>query len=261
MTYVTYFYHIQMSLFFLTKNEEKVFFATSSLGLSVTDIAKKARVGRTSTQKALESLEKMGLVCGKKVRYKNRHLYTKTDDNTINDIVESIRASLLGRSLVKKYGITLSPSCKVNVFKGKNGIIETLERVLSIRVNERIYGTQGPDGVSSWIEYLGKEEILRLHSIIKKNQLIMIGFRAESIKQKFKHEKEVMGSYKGRLSQTHALPDEFLQEKFSLYIFRDTVLFIDLQNEVAVEVADIIVASGLVKLIRFILSKTERDRI
>lgn len=251
--------HSAMSLFFLTRNEEKVYFATGDTQESVTEIARKVKIPRTSAEKALKNLEKLGLVVGRKVREKNKHVYLRADQNSVNALVEDFRASLLGKNKAEKMVCKKDEQHKVTIFSGREGIIESLYHMLSIRVNERVYGIQGSDALKSWLAYLGEEEVVRLHNVIKENKLIMVGVRSSAVKKDVLTKMHIRQTYKGRLAQTHAIPDEFFQDKLSIYVFRDTLLFINLQEEVAFEVVDKVVVSGILKLIRFILTKTDRD--
>lgn len=248
-----------MSIFFFTKNEEKIFVTISSQYESVTSISRRAKVSRTSTEKALKNLQKIGLVTGRKVREKNKHLYAKVDSVVINKSLETIRAKLLGNEIINKFGVTLSPKSSVYAYSGKSGIIECIEHALSIRTNERIYTLQGPHALSIWGSYLGEKKVIQIHEIIKKNELIICGVRSQSTKQEIFKGPKLKESFRNRLSQVHAVPDSFFEEKAFMYVFRNTVLFIELETETAVEISDQLIASSFLKIIRFLLSKTERD--
>ncbi len=251
-----------MSLFFFTKNEEKVFFSITEVPQSVTAIALAANVPRTSTEKVLRKLSRIGFVVGRKVRGKNKHEYSKVPTQELNDIIETARIALLKKSHVEKLGIKYSEYCGATIYSGREGIMESLVHLLSIRENERIYGLQGADALASWSTYIGEEQIVKLHSIIKENKLILVALRSANLKSEVERRSvKVKESFRGRLSQIHSIPDKFFQEKLSIYVFRDTLLFIDLKTETAIEIINKPVATSILKLISFILTKTERDTL
>ncbi len=251
-----------MGLYFFTKNEQKVFLILTDKPESVTCLAKNAKVPRTSTEKVLKRLVFLGFAIGKKVHNKKRHLYSRASLQSINEIVESFRLDLLGSKVINKIGVKVSEECLVNIYSGREGIINSLKHMLSIRSHERVYGVQGADSLADWVQYLGEKEVVNLHSIIKQNNIIIVSLRSGKLKKEVADKnRKIKESFKDRLSQSHSIPDKFFHEKLSIYVFKDTILFIDLKSETAIELVHKPSASGFLKLINFVLTKTDRDNL
>lgn len=246
-------------MFFLTKLERKVFFSLSDSFESVTAIASRAKEPRTSVAKALKSLEAIGFVSGKKVRDKNRHVYRREEMRKINESFEQIRSDILGKLAAEKTSLTFGEGVVVTAYSGREGVLEALYDMLALKKNERVYVIQGHDAAQAWVDFLGKEEVIKLQEKIKENELIMVSVRGENFKHHVRHHEDIVKTYLGRLSNAHVIPDKFFQEGVSVYSFKTSILFVDTKLRAAVYISNKNIALSLQKMIHFILEVTNRD--
>ncbi len=248
-----------MSLFFFTIIQEKVFWKVTDVPVSVTEIAEKARLPRTSVAKALDKLESLGLVASRKVRDKNRHLYVRSSKEEIQKIVDGFKASLFEKGEVKEKNFSLHNEESTSMYYGKESIFSVVSEMIELRKNERLYIVQGKDAPLSWVTFLGEKDILEIHKITKENEVIIVSLRGDSFKKEILDRASLKKSYEGRVSSTFSMPDEFFEEKTSLYATRGFVLFINLKKEYAFKIEDKALSAVVIKLLQFILKKTNRD--
>ena len=224
-----------MSLFFFTIIQEKVFWKVTDIPVS------------------------LGLVASRKVRDKNRHLYVRASKEEIQKIVDGFKASLFAKGEVKERNFSLHNEESASMYYGKEAIFSVVSEMIELRKNERLYVVQGKDAPLSWTTFLGEREILEIHKITKENEVIIVSVRGESFKKEIMEREAIKKSYEGRVSSTFSIPDEFFEEKTSLYATRGFILFINLKKEYAFKIEDKALSSVVIKLLHFILKKTNRD--
>lgn len=249
-----------MSLFFLTKIQEKVFWSLGEGPISVTDLAKQIKVPRTTVAKALVMLKDIGLATSRKVREKNRHLYERAKQEDINNQIESLRSELFNSDTTEsKKTFSLDSEESLGVYTGKKGVYSAMQAFLTLRKGERVYVAQGKDAVESWTSFLGEEKILQIHENVRENKTIVVGIRSEGIKNEVFLRKNLQKSFEGRIASSHAIPDEFFEEKTSLYVSRGLLLFVNLKKGHAIRIDDKLFSQVLIKLFQFIIKRANRD--
>lgn len=250
-----------MSIFFLTKIEDKVFRILPADFVSVTSIAMLAKVPRTSAFKALVKLEELQLVQSKKIRLKNQHLFKRQTIEEINTIFESIRESLLhDGGYTKDVLVNDHSENSIYFFKGKQNIILTLDKMLTLEKGERIYTVQASGVLEDWIKYLGEKEVVLVHKKLVDKGLILVSVQGDKLLKEYKYAEEIKESFKGRLNLVHTISDEFLERNTALYVYRSTILFINIEKLEGTQIENKQFASALKKIITFISQKIERSR-
>lgn len=248
------------NIFFLTTLEEKVFLALSDEQNSVTCIASFAKVPRTSAFKALQKLEVLGLVKSKKIRLKNQHTYTRVSDGELLEKFELIKKKIL-KSKEKVASLKIDDSSSVSVYVGKEIVIERLRAMMSQDRGGRIYTLQASGTTKEWIHAIGEEAVLDIHTLFKEKELIVVGIQGEAYSHHIKkYAKKVVESFKERLDDLHIIPDEFLEQKTALYIYKSTILFINIEEYQALEVHSSSLSKVLKKMLLFMSLKSPRVR-
>lgn len=248
-----------MSFFFLTDIQEKVFRSVTEAFSSVTEIAHHAKMPRTSVAKALERLESIGLVHSRKVREKNKHLYSRVTSEEVDEKIENLKSSIFEKEKTLKKSISFFGEQPISFFSGREGILSTIHDIISSRKNQKVYVVQGKDAAESWVSYLGNEEVLALHRKIVENELIVVSVRGDGLKGEIEHREHIKKSYTGRVMRVHAIPDSFFQEKTSVYAFRNTLLFVNLKKEYAIKINDYDIAQSFIKMINYVLDESKRE--
>lgn len=248
------------SIFFLTTLEEKVFLALSDELNSVTSIAISAKVPRTSAFKALQKLEALGLTKSKKVRLKNQHAYTRVSDGELLEKLELIKKKVLRRK-EKIASIKIDHDSLVSVYTGKEVVVERLRIMMSQDRGGRIYTLQASGTTKEWINAIGEEAVLGIHTLFKEKELIVVGIQGEAYSHHIKkYTKKVVDSFKERLDDLHIIPDEFLEQKTALYIYKSVILFVDIEKYQVLEVHSHTLSKVLKKMLLFMSLKSPRVR-
>lgn len=248
------------SIFFLTSLEEKVFLSTQEDFLSVTQIALCASAPRTSTFKALQKLETLGLVHSKKVRLKNQHTYSRASDDEIIKRLDLVKKKITSKK-DDSTPLHLDKSLFVNVYSGKGSISERLIAMMSQEKGGRIYTLQSSGTGKAWIGRLDEDVLLRIQTLFKERGLIVVGILGASYSDSIKkYKKNLTETLKGRLDDTHIIPDNFLEDKTALYVYKSVTLFVDIEKLHAVEIHNQLFSRVLKKMILYMSNKSPRVR-
>lgn len=235
-----------MAIFFLTSIQEKVFRAVEQEPYSVTDIARKSKLPRTSVAKALVALEKIQFVKSRKIREKNRRVYMRS---SIEDIEGQIKhfESILFDTHHKKDTLPFSEESFVRVESGERAIYEALYNLVSYRKNERIYILQHKNTPKDFIELLGIDGVAAINTKASENGLILISVRGGDMDSYIESVPLLKQSYKNRITKTHTVADVFFEEKTSLYATRGSLLFVNLRDKTVIHLNDKALSSALIK--------------
>ena len=230
--------------------------------MSVTGIAHLAKVPRTSAFKALQKLKVIAFVESKKIRLKNQHLYKRVQESQIGDAIDYIKKDILKLTLPQAEESLHSNNKDFPVvyLSGKNTITASLIKMMSMEKGERIFTIQASGTTKEWIKKIGEENVLQIHKLFKDNGLIVVSVQGNKSPKDFGYSKEVLESFRGRLNDSHIVIDDFFENKTSLYVYRSTVLFVDLTNLVGIEIRNKLFSNVLKKIIYFMSHKTERVR-
>jgi predicted transcriptional regulator len=248
------------SVFFLTKNQERVFQVLTHTGESVTAISLRAKLPRTSVYKALTTLERLGLVHGRKVREKNKHLYFRLGVDSIIKKADEAKNTLLGKAYQGSVSILHKENSSMAIHKGKDVILAAIYKIISLHKGERVHVIQGTNTPHEWNKVIGREEAIKINNTFNKNGLLWIGLRSESFIKEFK--KNLLDKdYKGRVGDVHVLPDQYFEEGVATYLFKGTLLFIDLENVIAIEINDKKIVNLFKKIFLYVLKVTPREHV
>lgn len=227
---------------------------------SVTSIALRANLPRTSAAKALVFLESIGLVHSRKVREKNRHVYFRATVEEIIKKTDEAKTALLGKKYKGSLGVPYGENSSVVVHNGKDAILAIIYKIISLHAGERVHILQGTNTADAWNKVIGLEEALKINDTFNKNGILWVGLRSDSFIKELK-KKTLDASYKGRIGNIHVLPDMYFEESTAAYIFKGTILFVDLVNVVAIEINDKKIVSIFKKVILYLLEVTPRQHI
>lgn len=246
-------------MLFLTKRQEKVLKSLSVTFLSVTEIATITKLPRTTVSTVLKSLEQSGFVASKKIKYKNKHLYKKVDDKKIQKAL-----NVLEKHIVEdKVGIKTMPFLErggISLLLGKDSIIKTLKEMMSMEKGERIYTLQPSGSTKQWNKAIGEKEVLYIHSLFKKNGLIVVSVAGKYEPGKVLYSNEIIESFKDRLDQSYFISDNFLEDNTAVYVYRSSLLFVDIDRLIGIHIQDKKISSIIKKIILFISVRTDRIR-
>ncbi len=207
--------------------------------LSIQDLAKKCPIPRTTIAYITNKLIKRGFI--EKVRIGKRHKYYSISEENLKSQLESAYqmrdAEQSGQEQMKNK--------KIVRVQGLDNVISVQADFLCSYRDERVYAIQ-PN--KSWLSLHAKvdeERAIRVNDIIRSNNLIIDAIlehdayatfkKANSNKAKFA---KLAKSFGNRMADYVFAPKGYLTDQVEMWLIKDTVLFIDWREEVAIKLID-----------------------
>lgn len=196
-------------------------------------------------------LKKMKLADEVKSESGKRILWVKRSDALLEKEITQIAEGILGKQIGDMAGITK--------YSGKEEVASALMNLTTRKDGARMYSVQSSKNWQIWLRLMGKEWVNKHNRAVVKHKLIALTIHSEEAPADIKKDKDITDAYKGRLGNSHAIPEEFLPKGLSLYIFENTILLVDLEHVRATSFTDQGMALFLIKMFAFMFSKGERE--
>jgi len=235
----------------LDTNEVKVLKKMSLNPQSVAVLVRTLKMPRMTVYTNLLRLKQKKLVKEVQSETGKRMLWVKNDDSVIGEELSRAAESILGKTITAGSGITK--------YHGKEEVSDALMDLTVRKDGARMYSIQSSKNWALWIKLIGKEWVNKHNKAVVRHKLLALTIHSLEAPENIKKDKSVTDAYKGRLGNSHAIPEEFLPRGLSLYIFEDTVLLVDLENVEAISFTDHNMATFLVKMFTFMFGQTERE--
>jgi len=167
--------HSDLQLLGFTNVEHRVFIALAfDQSYSVTELATKAKVPRTSTLPVLNRLSARGLV--RKVSVGKKTLWKKTNPEKLRRSIISLSAQLeiaeQVEAIEKEIAVKITTQSEFMIIKGAQNILKFQEKGIQENTGQRSYLIQG-SRTGTVVEQLNlAPEFSRLNSLIKERGLI-----------------------------------------------------------------------------------------
>jgi hypothetical protein len=143
--------------------------------------------------------------------------------------------------------------------RGKKEIAETLMYLTTRQDGSRMYSIQNASNWRTWIRIMGKEWVNNHNKAVVKHKLLVFTIHSPQAPEDIKADKEVINAYKGRLGNSHSIPEVFLKRDLSFYIFEDTIFLVNLETLEAALFTNHDMASFLIKMFMFMFEKGKED--
>jgi hypothetical protein len=236
----------------LTKNELKIFKAVDMNPLFVAAVVRKVKMPRMTVYTVLLRLKKQGLVKSVRSESGKRLAWCRSEDSRIEQELGTTKKILLG-----------SPHEVVSTghlsYSGKKEVADALMHLTTRKDGARMYSIQSSKNWQMWLNLMGKEWVNKHNRAVVKHKLVALTVHSPEAPDTIKKDKEITEAYKGRLGNSHAVPEEFLARGLSLYIFEDTILLVDLEKVEAASFTDHNMAKFLIKMFSFMFEQSERE--
>jgi len=236
----------------LNKNEIKVFKTLNMNPQAVADIVRKTKMPRMTVHTVLLRLKKERLAKTVRSESGKRLTWCRHDDSRIEEQIGAAKKTLLGfedRKMSKGYV----------AYQGKKEVADVLMNLTIRKDGARMYSIQSSKNWALWIKLMGKEWVNKHNRAVVKHKLLALTIHSPEAPDDIKKDKDITDAYKGRLGNSHAIPEEFLPRGLSLYIFEDTILLVDLQKVEAISFTNHNMASFLIKMFTFMFEQSERE--
>ena len=214
----------------LSKREALIFSALRTREhITVSDLAEKIKIPRTTTSFLLNKLKKRKLA--EKISVKNHTEWRLVPREELTKKFRKIlrafetNADILG-------GIA-GDEIEIEACQGRNNIKRAYRRMLSAGINDRVYAIQGNKSAALSLEKLRKEYFFDLHKETKNKKLIIEGVISESTLQLFqKLGIKELRSHLDRLVIAYIIPDEYIDFDMDIIFFGNLLFLINMEKEI-----------------------------
>ena len=226
-----------LKVFGFTDAEAQVLFVLDEAGpVTVSSLSRKGDIPRTTVYSTLLRLKDRGFVrrvtkgqkMWKIVRHSKlkrlvqenlNHFDSNTDVAKKEEIVGGIDAEEIG----------------IIVYRGKRQIQRAYESMLDLNKAERVFAIQGNKSAELALKKLEKQYLFDFHDKFKKAHIIMEGINGELALTLFRElDVPTLKSHLNRMLIASVLPDRYMDFDEDVLVFRETVIFINLDKEIVI---------------------------
>lgn len=211
--------------------------------LSIQELSLKSPIPRTSIAYMVNKLVKRGFI--EKVKLGKRYKYYSIPQEKLRSFLEDSCGLEKSKNEYTSPQTTPVSSKKVSCYQGLKNIIRLQADFLSSYKNERVYAIQPNKSWLSLHSKVDEERVIHVNNLIKNNNLIIdavvesdayLNFKkANQSKRKFL---KLAKSFGDRMADYVSSPKGYMTDQVEMWIIRDTAIFIDWREEVAIKIID-----------------------
>lgn len=235
----------------LDTTELKVFKKLTHNPQSVAELVRNLKMPRMTVYTNLLRLQQKNIAKEMKSESGKRMLWVRSQDSVIEREVEGLEALVLGGKRKSAGGVSL--------YKGKKEVGDKLMELTTRKDGATMYALQHADNWWRWVEVMGKAWVNKHNKAVVDHKLIAFTIHSPVAPENIKQDASILENYKGRLGNSHTIPERFLKRNLSLYIFDDTLFLVNLETVEATLVINKDIASFLVKMFAFMFEKAGED--
>ena len=206
----------------LTHSEQKVFRCLTGTSKSVAEIVREVRLPRMTVYTCLLRLQNKKLATTTIVDGKKRVRWTRASLSSVSKVVNSLRKNLLDTSN------TANQMSDAVLLHGKKEVSSVLVRLTKQNRGGRMYSLQHSKNWSTWMKIFGKKLTNYHNRLVVDEKLVCFTIHSPTFPQDVVEDQETLKAYKGRLGNSHVIPEAYLKKDMALYIFGDEILFVNL---------------------------------
>jgi hypothetical protein len=140
--------------------------------------------------------------------------------------------------------VKISKESEFTVYAGIKEIIPAHERIASLNANQRVYAIQPNKSWMNLHKKLSPPQLIKFNESIRKNKIILEAVLQENAYKLyglfFKDNKQalqaVAESFTDRMTDYGTVPEKFFDYHAEIWIFKSTVMIINWEEEVAIEI-------------------------
>lgn len=226
-----------LKVFGFSNAEAQILFVLDEAGpVTVSNLSRKGDIPRTTVYSALLRLKDRGFVRRvtkgqKKWKIVQRSKLKRLVQENLNhfdssaDVAE--KEEIVGGIDAEEVGIT--------VYRGKRQIQKAYESMLDLSKAERVFAIQGNKSAELALKKLEKQYLFDFHKKFREAHIIMEGINGKFALDLFKGlDVSTLRSYLNRMLITSILPDRYMDFDEDVLVFRETVVFINLNEEIVI---------------------------
>lgn len=232
--------------------------------LSTQELSRKSTIPRTTIAFIIKRLLARGLV--KKAIVGKRCRYYSIPQEQLRSIFESAYSIDSSKNEFISPDATPITSKKISCYLGVKNITRLQVHFLSSFKDERIYAIQ-PN--KSWLglhSKVNEEHVIHVNNLIRSNNLIIDAMVENDAYENFKNANKnkrkflkLAESFGNRMADYASPPKGYMTDQVEMWIIKDTAIFIDWREEIAIKIVDTHTAHFLKDL--FLLAKESGKKI
>ncbi|MBD3359745.1 MAG: hypothetical protein GF365_03520 [Candidatus Buchananbacteria bacterium] len=223
--------------------------------IKITSLAKLTLIPRTSVEFYLKNLKQRGFV--KKIKVQNHFEWQRTEDS---DLASKFRGLIDNLDFYSEIiGKIEDKSIIVEIFRGKEKILEAANKILKFNPAYRVYYIQCVASAKYQTENFPKQFTLEFHKRLKKSGIIMEVIAAQSIMSYFdKLSKKELKSHLGRPMINYLIADEFIDFNADLIIHNEMIIILNYENESVIFIKNKLLSNIFANLFQFLQNYTKK---
>ena len=228
----------------LHQKEKDILRALSS-AKSTQEASKQLPYPRTTVAFTIKNLMKRGLIYP--LKHGKRLLYVSLTEKELLSKFNEASEQISVQSQNKKGArIKTTKGNEYSVHVGVDEILVAFEKITLLNKDERVKAIQSNASWKLQHKKLSIEGEVRFNNAIKNNKIIMEAIIesnaykifAETYKDDLAVLKELSKSFEGRMADYTAAPLGYFSHSAELFIFKSTILFINWEEEIAIEITN-----------------------
>jgi sugar-specific transcriptional regulator TrmB len=232
--------------------------------LSIQEISSRSPIPRTTIAYIINKLIKRGFV--EKVKLGKRYKYYSIPQEKLRSFLEDAYSMGRNKDEYTSPHITPVSSKRVSCYQGLKNIIRLQAHFLSSYKNERVYAIQPNKSWLSLHSKVDEDRVIHVNNLIRNNNLIIDAVIENDAYENFKKANQskrkflkLAKSFGNRMADYASSPKGYMTDQVEMWIIKDTAIFIDWREEVAIKIIDTHVAHFLKDM--FLLTKEQGRRI
>lgn len=223
-------------------------------------VAEGIKIPRTTVAFIAKNLMQKGLLLP--VKHGKRFLYISlTEKQLKNRLTQTLGDMRTTANERKGAQIRISKESQFTIHVGLNEVIEAYSHIAVLNKNTRIKAIQSYKSWITIVEKLGPDGLIRFNQFVRDNDLIIEGILQENyydLYGKYLREHPQSGSTDTaeslgqRMADYTLVPAEYFNVYSEIWIFRTTVIIINWQDEVAIEITNDQMMSFLRDMFEFV---------
>ncbi|MBY0472934.1 helix-turn-helix domain-containing protein [Patescibacteria group bacterium] len=216
----------------IKKKEQRLLDVLHKKGtLNTMELAFEAKVPRVTVMRLLKNLKERGFVARQTLL--NEVRWSLVRPELLVKRIEKTFSNMPGNS---KNTLPLSDIASVHVYRGPHELLESNKKLFAAHPGERIYSIE-PNGVWRHIAKVPAQDWVHLNKLLKQKKIIVELLIEEGYESYFKSiERPLQESFFALVGETYIFPKNLMRSSTEVLIFRDSALFLDWEQFVAVEI-------------------------
>ena len=220
-------------------------------------ISEHTKVSRPAIYEILTRLHKRGLIKSN-IKDGKKYWSQAKDRDLEQELYETKKALFdIEEGVEEVHGLSDST---VVVHRGGEAIHKLLNGLFKDNKDARMYGIQGDIVVIGWNKVFGVEGTNEINRLIKKNHIIVEGIMPLGW---FERQTKLLGKkwakeFEGRMAVNHEIDEEYFNHGGQVWIFKNSVYFIAMNEEVIVEIRNSEIQKLVLSMFSFIQNNSQK---